>query len=83
VLFMRSHFYRCHVDGELGATSPEAYEVANGMVPRWIDIDAAIAHNERILGSKPAHMGLSIARETWMLRYALAMLAAGAAVGEQ
>jgi hypothetical protein len=28
-------------------------------------------------------MGLSIARETWMLRYALAMLAAGAAVGEQ
>jgi hypothetical protein len=67
----------------LGATSPEAYEVANGMVPRWIDIDAAIAHNERILGSKPAHMGLSIARETWMLRYALAMVAAGAAVGER
>jgi len=83
VLFMRSHFYRCHVDGELGATSPEAYEVANGMVPRWIAIDAAIEHNERILGTKPAHMGLSIARETWMLRYALVMLAAGAAVGGQ
>jgi 8-oxo-dGTP pyrophosphatase MutT (NUDIX family) len=69
VLFMRSHFYLCRVDNELGAASPEAYELANGMVPEWIDIEAAIEHNRRVLSTKPANMGLSIERETWMLSY--------------
>lgn len=69
VLFMRSHFYLCRVDSELGAASPEAYELANGMVPRWIDIEAAIEHNRRVLDGRPANMGLSIERETWMLAY--------------
>lgn len=71
VLFMRSHFYLCRLVGELGASSPEAYEVANGMVPCWIDIEAAIEHNRRVLGAKPPSMGLSIERETWMLAYLL------------
>lgn len=69
VLFMRSHFYLCSADRVLGQTEPEHYEVANGMVPVWIDVDAAIAHNEQILATKPASMGLSVERETWMLRY--------------
>lgn len=69
VLFMRSHFYLCRVEGELGAPAPEAYEVANGMVPRWIEISAASAHNRRVLEARPASMGLSIERETWMLAY--------------
>lgn len=30
-LFMRSHFYLCGADSELGAAAPEAYEVANGI----------------------------------------------------
>lgn len=71
VLFMRSHFHLCRINGELGEARPEAYELANGMVPRWIDIDAAIAHNRRVLGDKPSSMGLSIQRETWMLAYVL------------
>lgn len=75
VLFMRSHFYLCRLDGELGEARPEAYELANGMVPRWVDIDAAIAHNKRVLGAKPASMGLSIQRETWMLVYVLENMA--------
>lgn len=68
-LFMRSHFYLCCVEGELGEASPEAYELANGMVPRWIGIDAAIEHNRQVLGARPASMGSSIERETWMLAY--------------
>ena len=69
VILMRSHFYLCHVDGELGAAAPEAYEVANGMVPRWIALSAAVAHNRRVLSTKPPGMGISIERETWMLNY--------------
>ena len=75
-LFMRSHFYLCHVDGELGAATPEAYEVANGMVPRWIDIHAAVAHNRQLLSTKPASMGISVERETWMLAYVIENLMA-------
>lgn len=69
VLFMRSHFYLCRVVGELGAATPEAYEVANGMVPVWIDIGKALEHNRSVLASKPPNMGLSIERETWILQY--------------
>jgi len=75
VLFMRSHFYFCRVDSELGTASPEAYELANGMVPEWVDIEAAIEHNRRVLNTKPANMGLSIERETWMLSYVRGMIA--------
>lgn len=69
LLFMRSHFYLCHVDRLLGDASPEPYEAANGMVPRWVKVDEAIAHNESLLRDKPASMGMSIHRETLMLRY--------------
>jgi 8-oxo-dGTP pyrophosphatase MutT (NUDIX family) len=71
VLFMRSHFYLCRVAGELGVATPEAYEVANGMVPVWIDIGKALEHNRSVLASKPPNMGLSIERETWMLQYVM------------
>jgi 8-oxo-dGTP pyrophosphatase MutT (NUDIX family) len=73
-LFMRSHFYRCHVEGELGDASPEVYEVANGMVPRWVDIHAAVEHNRQVLSTKPASMGMSVERETWMLSYTIETL---------
>ena len=76
VLFMRSHFYLCSVTGELGAAAPEAYEVANGMVPRWIDIEAALGHNRRVLDTRPPSMGLSIERETWMLTYVSGQMSA-------
>lgn len=69
VLFMRSHFYLCRVAGELGVATPEAYEVANGMVPVWIDIGKALEHNRNVLASRPPNMGLLIERETWMLQY--------------
>ena len=70
-MFMRSHFYECAVDRTLGKSSPEDYEVANGMVATWVDRNAALAHNETLLRTKPQHMGLSIYRETQMLKYLL------------
>ncbi|CAH0157378.1 RNA pyrophosphohydrolase [Massilia sp. Bi118] len=69
LLFMRSHFYACRADRLLGNAAPEAYEVKNGMVPRWVDIDEAIAHNEAVLRDRPPSMGMSIQRETLMLKY--------------
>lgn len=70
-LFMRSHFYVCGVEGELEAAAPEDYELANGMVPVWIALEDALAHNRGVLRQRPGSMGVSIERETWMLHYVL------------
>jgi len=67
-MFMRSHFYICTVDRELGETSLESYEQANGTEPRWINLHEAIQHNDWLLRRRPSHMGLSLERETWMLK---------------
>lgn len=75
VLFMRSHFYVCSVEGELEAAVPEDYELANGMVPVWIALEKALAHNRGVLRQRPGSMGISIERETWMLQYVLSKLA--------
>lgn len=69
VLYMRSHFFLCGADRELGSPIMESYEKANGMVPRWINIHHAIVHNETVLEVQPATMGLSIQRETVMLKH--------------
>jgi ADP-ribose pyrophosphatase YjhB (NUDIX family) len=68
LMYMRSHFYVCQADRELGTTAPESYEQANGMVPQWTNIRHAIAHNEQVLAQKASTMGLSIHRETLMLK---------------
>jgi len=71
-MLMRSHFYECSVGRELGQCSPEDYELANGMVAVWVNGRTALAHNEALLDTRPRNMGLSIYRETQMLRYVLA-----------
>lgn len=68
LMAMRSHFYLCSAEQELGNTALEAYEQANGMSPQWINIHKAVAHNEAVLAEKPPGMGLSIERETLMLK---------------
>jgi len=70
-MMMRSHFYECAVDRTLGLPSPEDYELANGMVAVWVNGRAALDHNESLLKTSPHSMGLSIYRETQMLRYVL------------
>lgn len=68
VLKMRSYCYVCEVGSELGPPDFEHYEIQNGMQVYWLNIHKAIRHNERIQREKPQHMGLSIIRETYLLR---------------
>jgi ADP-ribose pyrophosphatase YjhB (NUDIX family) len=69
VLYMRSHFFVCSAERELGRPVMEAYEEANGMTPRWMNIHKAIEHNDRVIHGKHASMGLSVQRETYMLKH--------------
>ena len=48
-------------------TAFEAHEVSNGMIPRWMNIYEAIAHNEEVIANSDKK-GLSIERETFMLK---------------
>lgn len=74
VLFVRSHFYVCNVEGELEIAVHEDYEVANGMVPVWVTLEEALTHNHRVLQQRPISMGISIERETWMLQHVLRVM---------
>ncbi|EGM76746.1 ADP-ribose pyrophosphatase [Rheinheimera sp. A13L] len=68
VLRMLSYCYVCEISSELGQPNFEHYEIQNGMQVCWLNIYKAIRHNERILQTKPEYMGLSIVRETYLLR---------------
>jgi ADP-ribose pyrophosphatase YjhB (NUDIX family) len=68
-LYMRSHFYVCEVDRILGECAMETYEISNGMAATWINIHEAISHNEKVMANNEASMGLSIHRETLMLKH--------------
>ncbi|WP_157315029.1 NUDIX hydrolase [Chitinibacter sp. GC72] len=68
VLFMRSYIYVCQIAHELGKTKMEHYEIKNGMNARWVNLELAIAHNEQIIATQSSSMGMSILRETWLLK---------------
>jgi 8-oxo-dGTP pyrophosphatase MutT (NUDIX family) len=67
IIHMISHCYVCEIDDELGETEFEDHEVSNGMIPRWMNIYEAIAHNEDVIANSDKK-GLSIERETFMLK---------------
>ncbi len=67
IIHMISHCYVCDIDDELGETALESHEVNNGMIPRWMNIYEAIAHNEDVIANSDKK-GLSIDRETFMLK---------------
>ena len=66
IMHQISYCYTCKIDRELGETALEAHEVNNGMVPIWINIHEAIAHNEETMAKNPKK-GMSIERETYLL----------------
>ncbi|CAH0533433.1 hypothetical protein VST7929_01301 [Vibrio stylophorae] len=66
VMHMLSYCFTCRIDRELGDTQFEAYEIKNGMEPRWVNIHQAIAHNHRTMAESDKK-GLSIERETFLL----------------
>ncbi|RVU86392.1 NUDIX domain-containing protein [Leucothrix sargassi] len=67
IIHMISLCYVCDIDEELGETALEAYEIKNGMSPKWINIHDAIAHNENVIAYSEKK-GLSIHRETILLK---------------
>ncbi|WP_371373330.1 NUDIX hydrolase [Thalassotalea aquiviva] len=67
IMHMLSYCYFCQIDEQLAIPQLEAYEIANGMEPVWINIEQAIAHNEQTIASSDKK-GLSIERETFLLK---------------
>ncbi len=67
IIHMISHCYVCTIEGELGKTALESYEVSNGMKPIWINIQAAIDHNKDVIAHSEKK-GLSIERDTFLLQ---------------
>lgn len=70
---MQSFCYVCEIDQELDTPALEQHEIQNGMHPVWMNIQQAIAHNEETMASSPKK-GLSIERETFLLKRILAEL---------
>jgi 8-oxo-dGTP pyrophosphatase MutT (NUDIX family) len=68
VIHMISHFFVCEIGEVLATTRLESYEIENGMEVRWINIHEAIAHNQSVIDSKDSSIGLSIQRETLVLK---------------
>ncbi|MFT4776632.1 MAG: hypothetical protein ACI9B7_001003 [Oleispira sp.] len=65
--FNRS-FHLAALSHSLNVTqNAEAHEVSNGMIPLWMNIYEAIAHNEAVIANSDKK-GLSIERETFMLK---------------
>lgn len=67
IIHMISHCYVCEIDEALGETAFESHEVSNGMKPVWMNIYEAIEHNEEVIANSDKK-GLSIERETYMLK---------------
>lgn len=67
IIHMISYCYVLDIAVELGETALEPYELGNGMKPQWINIYAAIAHNEAIIANSDKK-GLSVERETFLLK---------------
>ncbi|WP_373973637.1 NUDIX domain-containing protein [Chitinibacter sp. SCUT-21] len=69
VMFLRSYCYQCHIKADLSAAQLNPREIANGLQAVWIDLAQAIAHNEKMIISSSDKLGISIQRETWLLKY--------------
>lgn len=67
IVHMESYCYFCDIDQELLDPEFEAHELANGMVPKWMNIHDAIKHNEETIANSEKK-GMSIDRETFLLK---------------
>jgi ADP-ribose pyrophosphatase YjhB (NUDIX family) len=76
IIHMISHCYVCEIDETLGETAFEPHELNNGMTPLWMNIYQAIAHNEAVMANSHKK-GLSIERETFILKVIAEELVAG------
>jgi len=67
IIHMLSYCYICKISKVLTETAFESHEIQNGMKPVWVNIFAAIEHNEETIKASPKK-GLSIERETFLLK---------------
>lgn len=67
IVHMESYCYVCSIDEKLLDPQFEAHELANGMVPKWMNIHDAISHNEHTIANSEKK-GMSIERETFLLK---------------
>lgn len=67
-MHMISHYFICKLTGPLVAPKLEDYEINNGMGAVWLKLEDAIRHNEGLIANKPESMGLSVERETFILK---------------
>ncbi|MCI3918700.1 NUDIX domain-containing protein [Paenibacillus sp. TRM 82003] len=67
LIHMLSYFYVCKVEHDFADARLEAYEIANGSKPVWVDLREAIAHNRAVIANREPSMGFSIERETLVL----------------
>ncbi|SNQ42968.1 NUDIX hydrolase [Cellulophaga lytica] len=70
---MISYCYTCSVNEILGVSKMESYEIKNGMSAKWVNIFDAIKHNEKTMATS-AKKGMSIERETFLLKHIAAQL---------
>lgn len=73
IMHMVSYCYVCNIDEELVDPDFEPHEIQNGMMPVWMNIHEAIAHNEHTMENS-TKKGLSIERETFLLKQIVAEL---------
>ncbi|CAH9049465.1 RNA pyrophosphohydrolase [Pseudoalteromonas holothuriae] len=62
-----SNCYICEICGQFNQPQMEDYEQANGMKPVWVNINEAIAHNQRTLKNSEKK-GQSLIRELYLLQ---------------
>lgn len=68
LMFQTSYWYHCQTSEIFGQANLEHYEIANGMSAEWVCIEEAIRHNQSIINRQPTTMGLTIERETLVLK---------------
>lgn len=67
IIHIKSYCYFCSVSDQFAKPCMELYEQQNGMQPKWMDINTAIAHNETTMAMSDKQ-GMSIQRETFLLK---------------
>lgn len=67
-MYMRSYIFECEIASTMDAPQMEKHELANGMSARWINIHEAIEHNCQVISRNEETKGMSIERETLILK---------------
>ena len=69
VVHMISHVFICEISEELQEPQFEEHEIKNKMSVVWKNLQEVIQHNEQVMAKQEKSMGLSIGRETWLMKY--------------